>query len=278
MLALAVLCISIGLIHSQYTVNSCGKRPLNPNGEQDFDKIVGGVESIPGDWPWSCSLRLNGNHICGGSLIGTKWIISAAHCVNAVVLNPAAYTWACGIHSRTQSATYTQIFTTLAVTRHPNYNGQKIQNDIAIFELTTTATYTDYVLPVCFPGASDTFAGQTCVATGWGSTVSGGGSATHHREVSMPVLTDARCEQRFDGTNDMINPLTQVCAGEDGFNKDTCQGDSGGPLVVKKANGDWFLIGLTSWGYGCGNGGIYTRLSAFRAWVLSFTGTLPTGG
>ncbi len=35
-------------------------------------------------------------------------------------------------------APYTQIFTTLKVTRHPSYNGQKIQNDIAIFELTVS--------------------------------------------------------------------------------------------------------------------------------------------
>ncbi len=85
------------------------------------------------------------------------------------------------------------------------------------------------------------------MATGWGSTVSGGGSSLVHREVSMPVLTDARCEQRFDGSNNMLDPPTQICAGEEGGNKDTCQGDSGGPLVVKYTDGLWYVIGLTSW-------------------------------
>jgi len=276
MLVVAVFCIAIGLVSSQYDGNTCGERPLNPDGEKDFDKIVGGVESLEGDWPWSCSLRQNGGHICGGSLIASKWIVGAAHCVSATgASNPTVYTWACGIHSRTQSLSYTQIFTSIRIIRHPAYSGSNIRNDIALFELNQAAIYTDYVLPCCVPAAGATFPGETSVATGWGSTASGGGSAPTHREVSMPILTDARCEERFDGTNDMLDPSTQICAGEEGGNKDTCQGDSGGPLVAKRTH--WLLIGLTSWGYGCGDGGVYTRVSAFRPWIVSYTGALPTG-
>jgi secreted trypsin-like serine protease len=63
----------------------------------------------------------------------------------------------------------------------------------------------------------------------------------------MPVLTDARCEQRFDGANNMVDPPTQICAGEVGGNKDTCQGDSGGSLNVRESDGLWYVVGLTSW-------------------------------
>jgi len=152
-------------------------------------------------------------------------------------------------------------------------------------------------MPVCFPAADDVFESQESIAVGWGSTSSGGSSASKHREVSLPILTNAKCEERFDGTSNLIEPKTQLCAGEEGGDKDTCQGDSGGPLVVKKGDGNWYLAGLTSWvkiksksniplnskissffqGYGCGDGGVYTRASAFRAWVESYTGPLPTG-
>jgi len=66
----------------------------------------------------------------------------------------------------------------------------------------------------------------------------------------MPVLTDALCESRFAGTGavSMLDPATQVCAGNSGEGKDTCQGDSGGPLVVRDSSDSlWYLIGLTSW-------------------------------
>ena len=82
----------------------------------------------------------------------------------------------------------------------------------------------------------------------------------------MPLLTDQRCKQKFNS----VDTNTVVCAGETGQNKDTCQGDSGGPLVVQHASDKkWNLVGLTSWGYGCGDGGVYTRVSAFRTWVLN---------
>ncbi|CAF2412457.1 unnamed protein product [Rotaria sp. Silwood2] len=129
-------------------------------------------------------------------------------------------------------------------------------------------------MPACFPAKTDTYESATSVATGWGTLSSGGNLAIYHMEVAMPVLTDAECVKKF-GAN-MLNPTTQVCAGYDGENKDTCQGDSGGPLVVQHANGRWYIIGLTSWGYGCGDGGVYTRTSAFRDWVLGHVSTLPT--
>ena len=58
-----------------------------------------------------------------------------------------------------------------------------------------------------------------------------------------------------------------LCGGEEG--KDTCQGDSGGPLVIS-VNGKWTLIGVTSWGIGCGDynkPGVYAKVSALLNWV-----------
>ena len=58
------------------------------------------------------------------------------------------------------------------------------------------------------------------------------------------------------------------------FIRASIQGDSGGPFIVADPNraGRYTLAGLTSWGIGCGAGGVYTRVSAFRSWVESFTG------
>lgn len=56
------------------------------------------------------------------------------------------------------------------------------------------------------------------------------------------------------------------------------QGDSGGPFTVADSSngGRHTLAGITSWGIGCGNGGVYARASAYRSWVESTIGsTLP---
>jgi len=55
-----------------------------------------------------------------------------------------------------------------------------------------------------------------------------------------------------------------ICAGT--WGKDSCKGDSGGPLVDSKR----YLVGIVSWGRGCGRGdklGVYTEVSYFVTWV-----------
>ena len=44
-------------------------------------RVVNGKDATPHSWPWMVSLRHNGRHICGGSLIKGNWVVTAAHCV-----------------------------------------------------------------------------------------------------------------------------------------------------------------------------------------------------
>jgi trypsin len=278
MLVSAILCVFIGFASAaDWPVGTCGIRPLVSAADQD--KIVGGTQAVPGDWPWSCSMLSNGNHICGGSIVNENHIVTAAHCVGSTSI--ATYQWECGVHDRTNKETWVRRFATDAIFKHESYNSRLIQNDIALFRLRTPATpFNDYIIPACVPEVTEKHENAVSWATGWGTLFSGGSVSRYHMQVAMPVLTDAACKSKFGGTNNMLDPNTQVCAGVSGANKDTCQGDSGGPLVVKQADGYWYLIGLTSWGYGCGDGGVYTRVAAYRTWMQTKMGTSfqkPTG-
>ena len=63
----------------------CGKRPSS-------FRVVNGDNAAPHSWPWQVSLRKNGKyHSCGGSLITSEWVVTAAHCVYRN-LDPSGYT------------------------------------------------------------------------------------------------------------------------------------------------------------------------------------------
>ncbi|KAF3699712.1 Tryptase [Channa argus] len=153
---------------------------------------------------------------------------------------------------------------------HPNYNSKTNDNDIALLRLSSSVTFTDYILPVCLAASDSTVgAGTTCWVTGWGDTQSGVPLAPPGtlQEVSMPIVSNSDCNSDYNGgiTNNMM------CAGLPQGGKDSCQGDSGGPLVIK-SNITWIQAGVVSFGEGCAQPnlpGVYARVSQYQDWISS---------
>ena len=81
---------------------------------------------------------------------------------------------------------------------------------------------------------------------------------------------DKRCEEmQAHSAKEMI------CAGRFGGGKDACQGDSGGPLIMTNSDGEYELIGIVSWGYGCaqaGYPGVYSKIHSRLNWFFQYIG------
>ncbi|KAM7387642.1 hypothetical protein PAMA_009992 [Pampus argenteus] len=232
----------------------CGSAPLNT-------KIVGGESAAAGSWPWQASLHSNGRHFCGGSLINNQWILTAAHCF------PSTSTSGLLVYlgrQNQQSLNPNEVFQPVSrLIKHPNYDSNTNDNDIALLQLSSPVDFTNYIRPVCLAASGSVFsAGTTCWVTGWGDIRSG----ETLQEVSVPIVSNSQCGSAYSAfTSNMM------CAGLTEGGKDSCQGDSGGPLVSKN-DSKWVQAGVVSFGEGCaqaGFPGVYARVSMYQSWINS---------
>ncbi|CAH3142232.1 unnamed protein product [Porites lobata] len=240
---------------------SCGVRP--------HARIVGGVAANHGSWPWQAMLRTtSGFPYCGGSLVHREWVVTATHCVTGK--SPSSIFIRLGAHRRVIAVGTEQDIRVSKVITHPSYHTPlRYSHDIALLKLSRPANLTKYVNLVCLPHAvAAPTDGTRCWITGWGRLASGGASPDYLQQVSVPVVSRARCDRAYPGK---IHD-SMICAGLDQGGIDTCQGDSGGPMVCE-TGGRYYLQGATSWGYGCasaGKFGVYAKSSFSNLKVSRF--------
>ena len=218
---------------------------------------------------------------CGGTLVGDKYVITAAHCTDG----QSASDLFVRVGDTSLDTTFEATAMTIAVSaikQHPQYDSSTTANDIAVLELASTVSLTDYpnIKPACLPSAGAKFPGDSLVS-GWGTIGSGSYLNSWLHEVNVTTFADGNCgAMNSHMTDDML------CAGLMQGGKDACQGDSGGPLVAADPaqNNAQTLIGVVSWGFGCAGQdalGIYSEVSHFTNWLnqqMPDLNTCPANG
>ncbi|CAG9821117.1 unnamed protein product [Phaedon cochleariae] len=263
--------------------------PFLPSSDQcgieSSDRVLGGEVAGLSEFPWMVLVEYqkdNGQRgfYCGGVLISSKYILTAAHCIKGKDLprswklvsvrlgefNTENDTDCVHIGNRKKPVCAPPplnipVEETIA---HESYNPYDVNqyHDIGLLRLAREVTMSAFVKPICLPKSSFDqaieFSGKNLTVAGWGST-----GEKMESPVKMKLV--------------VINlNVGQLCAG--GVkNKDSCRGDSGGPLMSLYADEmgeiNWYSIGVVSFGPSpCGMEnwpGVYTKVANYVPWIVS---------
>jgi len=263
---------------------NCGLFGYNSgNAPPPIGEVIGGEVAKATEFPWQVSLRKNDQHKCGGSLIDSCWVLSAAHCFSLPYVFPGAQPThaVLGDFDREVTEANEENIKIESVHIHPEWQGVPVPtNDVVLLKLSNcTTSHT----PICLPTSTDTDLSEVfspCKVSGFGTMDPDlPVYPTKLQELSVPLVDRARCQRFYpaqgSSTSSMITE-SMLCAGyTDGTKRDSCSGDSGGPLACQsRSSSKRIQLGIVSWGQGCADGRLpaaYARVASFLDWIRNTT-------
>ncbi|CAG9789265.1 unnamed protein product [Diatraea saccharalis] len=254
----------------------------------DEERIFGGESTDIDEFPWLARIKYvldSGKEVyaCAGSLITQNYVLTAAHCVvNLTIKEVRLGDWNTETETDCQGRVCSDPAVDVSVSQvkiFPEYRkSDTFKGDVALLRLQKPIYYSDFVRPICLPITDDTIRQDNSSKSiywtaGWGKTENEN-KANIKQKLAISAVPIGDCRNKQPIITDKTAPFV-ICAGGVA-GKDTCVGDSGGSLVkqmtINKTT-NWFLVGVTSYGYRfCGSEGrpgLYARITPLLHWILN---------
>ena len=145
-------------------------------------------------------------HWCGGTIINSHFVLSAAHCF----INNYDFKLVFGTHDlshKTQDTT-TRLFEEIII--HPNYEEGTSYFDVALVKLAWPLNFNDRISPICLPSEAvqdtNNRLHQSVSVAGWGRIEPNGPASTVLRHAQLTIFATNYC----NSTRSIVNHKGEV--------------------------------------------------------------------
>ena len=120
------------------------------------------------EYPWMAGVATTfESQFCGGTLIASQWILTAAHCMFKD--DEGTQPWTAGdlkiilgehdIASQTEEQIQRKAVEVAKIINHPSYSSATSRNDVALLKLSEEVDLNTYT-PACLPNTTQNFEGE----------------------------------------------------------------------------------------------------------------------